>query len=294
MPIVGANGIDLYYELRGDEDGVPLLLVNGLGSQLSSWDADLLDVFVDRGFRVVTFDNRDVGLSTWIDTPDLDVPTSIATAMGGGEVAAPYRLTDMAADAVGLLDALDIPKAHVVGVSMGGMIAQTIAIEHPDRVLSLTSIMSMPGDPDVGRPSPEAAAALLRPAATSRDEAIDSYVETWRVIGSPEALDEELLRRKGAAAYDRAFNPVGTARQLLGILASGSRAEGLKALAIPTLVIHGDIDPLVDVSGGRRTAELVPGANFIEIEGMAHDLPPNSRAHIVDEITRHAASVSAP
>ncbi|MGI8662028.1 MAG: alpha/beta fold hydrolase [Acidimicrobiales bacterium] len=293
MPSVGANGIKLFYEVRGDDDGVALLLINGLGSQLTSWDEAFLDALVDRGFRVIIFDNRDVGLSSWMAGGGSDVGTAIVTALAGGEVGAPYLLSDMAGDAAALLDALSIEAAHVVGVSMGGMIAQTLAIEHPTRVRSLTSIMSMSGDADVGAPSPEAVASLLRTPATNRAEAIAAYVETWRVIGTPEAFDEEALGAKGAAAHDRAFNPAGTARQLLAILASGSRAEGLRALDVPTLVIHGSSDPLVDISGGRRTAELVSGATFVEIDGMAHDLPPNSRTRVIDEITRHAAAAAA-
>jgi pimeloyl-ACP methyl ester carboxylesterase len=293
MPKVGANGIELYYESHGDDDGVPLLLVNGLGSQLISWDDELLQAFVDRGFRVVTFDNRDVGLSTWIDTPGLAIGDEVAKAMVGGTIDAPYRLSDMAADAVALLDALGIGAAHVAGSSMGGMIVQTMAIEHPDRVLSLTSIMSTTGDRDVGGPTGEAASTLVRPAATTREEAITQYVESRLVIGSPDTWDEDALRAKGAAAYDRAFNPVGTGRQMLAVIASGPRSDKLRSLAVPTLVIHGSVDPLVAVSGGRRTAELVPGATFVEIEGMGHDLPPFSWARIVDEITRHAAAATA-
>ena len=292
MPTAGVNGIELYYEVRGDDDGEPLLLVNGLGSQMISWDAELLDAFVDRGFRVITFDNRDVGLSTWIDTPDLKIGEAVAVAMNGGEVDAPYRLSDMAADAVGLLDILGIDSAHIAGSSMGGMIVQTIAIEHPTRVRTLTSIMSTTGEREVGLPSGEAASTLVRPTPTNRDEAIEAHVESQRVIGTKEAFDEERARRRGAANYDRAFNPVGIGRQLIAVIASGPRVDGLRALDVPTLVIHGELDPLVGISGGRRTAELVRGATFVEIEGMGHDLPPNSWARIVDEITRHAAAAS--
>jgi pimeloyl-ACP methyl ester carboxylesterase len=292
MPTARVNGIELYYEVRGDDDGEPLLLVNGLGSQLISWDDEFLDSFVDRGFRVVTFDNRDVGLSTWIDTPDLQIGDAVAGAMGGGQIDAPYRLSDMAADAVGLLDALGINSAHIVGTSMGGMIVQTIAIEHPTRVRTLTSIMSTTGELEVGLPTGEALSVLVRPTAKSREEAIEAHVESQRVIGTPDAFDEERARRRGAANYDRAYNPVGIGRQLIGIMASGSRVEGLQALDVPTLVIHGDLDPLVGISGGRRTAELIPGAQFVEIEGMGHDLPPSSWARIVDEITRHAAAAA--
>ncbi|MEO7555906.1 MAG: alpha/beta fold hydrolase [Acidimicrobiales bacterium] len=290
MPKAQANGIDLHYDERGEPDGVPLLLISGLGSQSTSWDPDLLDAFADRGFRVVTFDNRDVWLSTWIDAPGLRVLKAIASAAAGVPVEAPYVLADMAADAVGLLDALGIEAAHVVGVSMGGMIAQTMAIEHPGRVLSLTSVMSTTGARDVGGPTGVAGSMAMRPSGRSRDEAIAVAVERARAIGTPDAFDEERVTAKAAAAYDRAFNPAGAARQVLAILASGSRAERLRELAVPTLVIHGALDPLVDISGGRRTAELVPGATLVEIDDMAHDLPPNARARVVDAITRHVAA----
>ncbi len=291
MPKAAVNGIELYHEVHGDDDGVPLLLVNGLGSQCISWEPELIDAFVDRGFRVVIFDNRDVGLSTWIDS-DAPIGELLAAVMAGDDVEVPYLLTDMAADAVGLLDVLGIDAAHVLGVSMGGMIVQTMAIEHPDRLLSMTSIMSTTGERHVGQPTAEAAAALFRPAATTRDEAIANHVESWRIIGTPAAFDEERHRQRGAAAYDRAFHPVGTGRQMLGVVRSGSRAEGLQAVRVPTLVIHGDIDPLVNVSGGRRTAELVPGATFVEVEGMGHEIAPNHRTHIVDLVTRHAAAAA--
>jgi len=290
MPKAQANGIDLHYDQRGEPDGVPLLLVSGLGSQSTSWDPDLLDAFTDRGFRVVTFDNRDTGLSTWIDAPGLRIVQAVATASAGEPVDAPYLLTDMADDAVGLLDALGIGAAHVVGLSMGGMIGQTMAIEHPERVLSLTSIMSTSGDRDVGGPTGAAASVTMSPSGSSRDQAIAVAIERARTIGTPDAFDEERTAAKAAAAYDRAFNPAGAARQVLAIVASGSRAEGLRTLVVPTLVIHGALDPLIDISGGRRTAELVPGATFVEIEDMAHDLPPNARARVVDAITRHVAA----
>jgi pimeloyl-ACP methyl ester carboxylesterase len=270
-----ANGIELCYETFGDADDPALLLVMGLGAQMISWDEELCQQLVDRGFHVIRYDNRDAGLSTRIEPqPGADGPA--------------YLLTDMAADAVGLLDHLGIERAHVVGASMGGMIAQTIAIEHPDRVLSLTSIMSTTGEPEVGQPSPDAMARLVAPVATSREEAIARAVETTKVIGGADFFDEERVAGLAGRAYDRSFRPDGTVRQMLAIVASGSRAEGLAALDVPTLVIHGDVDTLVTPSGGERTAELVPGAELLMIEGMGHELPPPVWPQVVEAITRNA------
>ena len=293
MPHAPANGIEIYYDTFGDPDDVPLLLIMGLGSQAIQWDADLCTTFVDRGFYVIRYDNRDVGLSTKIDSPDLDFATEFIKAFGGQpeEVNAPYRLSDMAGDAVGLLDHLGLGAVHVVGVSLGGMIAQHLALDAPARVLTLTSIMSTTGDPDVGMPHPEAAATLIRPPAADRAGYIEGYVETWRTIGSPTYFDEAQIRARGAAAYDRCFHPIGTGRQLLAVIASGSRSEQLRTLSVPTLVIHGNVDPLVDVSGGRRTAEVIPGAEYIEVEDMGHDLPRQLWPVYVEAITRHVAKV---
>jgi pimeloyl-ACP methyl ester carboxylesterase len=291
MPTAPANGIEIWYETLGDPGDVPLLLIMGLGAQGIQWELDLCDTFVDRGFYVIRYDNRDVGLSTKIDTPQIDLATELVKAFSGDEVTAPYTLTDMAADAAGLLDHLKIDAVNVVGVSMGGMIAQQLAIDLPARVLTLTSIMSTTGDSDVGAPHPEAAAALMRPLATDREAYVDGYVEMCRVIGSPKYLDEDMVRARGAEAYDRAYFPLGTLRQVLGIMASGSRSEKLRQLKVPTLVIHGDVDPLVDVSGGRRTAEVIPGAEYIEVEDMAHDLPRQLWPVYVEAITRHIAKV---
>ena len=289
MPLAPSNGLEIWYETFGDRADVPLLLVMGLGAQATAWDDDLCQTFVDRGFFVIRYDNRDVGLSTKIESPQVDFAAEIAKAFSGGEPNAPYRLSDMAADAAGLLDHLGIDAAHIVGASMGGMIVQQIAIDFPQRVLSLTSIMSTTGDSDVGAPNPDAMATLMRPPATSRDEAIEASVESWKVIGSPTYFDEEEVRRRGAAAYDRSFYPVGVGRQLLGILASPSRTDGLRKVTVPTLVIHGAVDPLVTVTGGRRTAEVVPGAEYLEIDDMAHDMPRPLWPVIVEAITRNVS-----
>ncbi|MEZ5347946.1 MAG: alpha/beta hydrolase [Microthrixaceae bacterium] len=225
---------------------------------------------------MIRYDNRDVGLSTHVDSDVGDVMESFATALGGGEVDAPYTLSDMAADGIGLLDSLDIGAAHILGSSMGGMIVQTMAIEHPGRVLSLTSVMSTTGEPEYGTPDPECLAGLatLMVPAGDRAQRIEAGVQLQKLIGTKGVWDEGWTRQRVAAAVDRAYDPDGVARQMTAILASGSRAEGLSELSLPTVVLHGDADPLVNISGGERTAELVPGAELRVMPGMGHDLPP--------------------
>lgn len=286
MPAVTANGITLCYETSGPSDATPLLLIMGLGGQLTAWDDDLVAALVARGFFVVRFDNRDVGRSTWFDGAG---PPDVVGAITGN-ARAPYLLVDMAADAAGLLDALELPAAHVLGVSMGGMIAQTLAIEHPGRVLSLISIMSTTGDPAVGAAHPDAIAALLRPPATDRDQAMNQAVEVWKTIGSPGfTFHEDRVRDEAARAYDRAFHPDGTGRQMVAILSSGDRTSALRRLTCPTLVVHGDADPLVDPTGGRATAAAVPGAELRIVAGMGHHLPPE----IFDDLADRVAAIGA-
>jgi pimeloyl-ACP methyl ester carboxylesterase len=280
--------IEIEYETFGDPEDPPLLLVMGLGSQMVSWDEEFCEGLVDRGFFVIRFDNRDVGLSTKIDS-DVNVLETAMAAFAGEKVEAPYLLTDMAQDAVSVLDDLDILKAHIVGVSMGGMIAQTIAIEHPERVRSLTSIMSTTGDPDVGQPNPEVLPLLLQAPPPDREGAVANSVAVSKAIGSPDHLDEDRLRARAERAYDRNFNPRGTGHQLVAILASGSRSDALRKIRTNTLVIHGDIDPLVNVSGGERTAEVIDGAELLILEGMGHDLPVNFWSSIIEAITALAA-----
>jgi pimeloyl-ACP methyl ester carboxylesterase len=289
-----SNGIEIAYETHGDPSDEPLLLVMGLGAQLITWPIELVEALVDRGFYVVRYDNRDVGLSTKVDGgAGGDFMAQFLAAFQGQPVEAPYLLTDMAADGIGVLDHLGIDSAHIVGASMGGMIVQTMAIEHPGRVRTLTSIMSTTGDPDVGQPNPEAMQALLSPVATTRDEAIARSVDTSRIICSPVHFDEVQARKRAEEAYDRCFHPAGVARQLLAIVASGSRAEGLAGVEVPTLVIHGTLDPLVTLSGGQRTAEVVPGAELLVLDEMAHDLPLALLPQIVDRITALAARASS-
>jgi pimeloyl-ACP methyl ester carboxylesterase len=286
VPRVRSNGLELEYESLGEPDDPALVLIMGLGAQLIDWPQELCEQLAGQGFRVIRFDNRDAGLSTALDELG---PPDLAAVLGGDRSAAPYRLTDMAADTAGLLDALDIDAAHIAGVSLGGMIAQQLAIDHPGRVRSLCSIMSMTGDPAVGRPTPEAAAVLGRPPAASRADAIANGVAGSRIIGSPAfAVAEEELLRRATAKYDRAYRPLGTLRQYAAAVASPDRTPALHGVSVPTVVIHGANDPLIDVSGGRATAAAIPGAELVVIDGMGHDLPREVWPQIVDAITRNA------
>jgi pimeloyl-ACP methyl ester carboxylesterase len=289
--VTKANGIDIGYETLGDADDEPLLLVMGLGAQLIAWPIELCDALVDRGFFVIRYDNRDTGLSTWFPEPGRDIGAVFMQALQGQPIESAYDLSDLAADGMALLDQLGLESAHVVGASLGGMIAQTMAIEHPTRVRTLTSIMSTTGEPEYGQPTPEAVAAVLQPVGPTRAEVIEAGVRRAEVLTGPEHFDEDRARAIAAEAYDRAFNPEGVARHLLAMVASGSRAEPLARLDVPTMVIHGDLDPLVTPSGGERTAELVPGAQLLMIEGMGHDLPPAVLGQVVEAITSLAARI---
>jgi pimeloyl-ACP methyl ester carboxylesterase len=251
------NGqVEIYYETFGDPSAPTLLLVNGLGSQCINYAEEWCRLFCDEGFAVIRFDNRDVGLSTKLD--------GVA-----------YSLADMADDAVAVLDAAGVDRAHVMGCSMGGMIVQRLAIDHADRLLSVTSVMSRTGEPGYGDSSQEALAFLMAPPAESRSAYIDNQVAALGVYGSkPEWLDEDAIRARAAAAYDRCFCPAGIGRQMRAVGHDGSRSEALAEVDLPMLVIHGSRDTLIDPSGGRRTAEVVPGARYLEIDGMGHDYPP--------------------
>jgi len=276
MPSTAANGIELYYDTFGGADQPTVLLVSGLGAQCVAFDDEFCRALVAGGVHVVRYDNRDVGLSTHLDESTANPLAALASIAAGEPLDAPYDLSDMAADGMALLDVLGIDAAHVVGTSMGGMIAQTMAIEYPDRVRSLTTVMSTTGDADVGQPDPATLGAILGviEPKESRDERIAGAVLMARAIGTAAVFDADRARRRAEIFVDRSYDPAGTGRQLVAILASGSRAKGLAEVSVPTLVMHGDADPLVDISGGRRTAELVPGAEFLVLEGMAHDLPP--------------------
>jgi pimeloyl-ACP methyl ester carboxylesterase len=260
----------------------------GLGAQMTLWSPGFVSELLDRGFRVIRFDNRDAGLSTKTAGPPPDVMAMYAAFAAGQPIEAPYTLSLLAADAVGLLDALDIPAAHIVGASMGGMIVQTIAIEHPDRVLSLTSIMSTTGHTEVGQPDPEAMMALLSPVPEGRAAAIDATVNTSRLI-SGDLFDEVESRRIATESYDRCFNPAGTMFQIAAIAASGDRTPALEQLDVPTLVVHGRQDPLVTLSGGEATAKAVPGADLLVFGLMGHDMPRRYWPQMADAIFNIAA-----
>jgi pimeloyl-ACP methyl ester carboxylesterase len=280
--------IEIAYETFGAPQDPPLLLIMGLGTQMLGWPDEFCLALEARGLYVIRFDNRDIGLSTHLhDAPAPDVMAAVA----GDTRSASYTLTDMAADAAGLLDALALTSAHVAGASLGGMVAQTLAIEHPRRVRSLTSIMSTTGDRRVGAPTEAGAAALMAPPARDRDGAIERALSSARTIGSPGfPLDEQAVRDRASRSFDRAFDPPGVARQLVAVLASPDRTPQLHELAVPTLVIHGADDALIGVSGGRATAAAIPGAELVIIEGMGHDLPralwPELAGHIGDLIAR--------
>ena len=295
MPITppSSAGAELWYTTDGDPGANPLLMIMGLGAQHLAWDDELVARLVDRGFFVIRFDNRDVGLSTKPDVGDLDAGAELMAMLGGGEARAPYLLTDMAADAVAVLDALGLESAHVVGASMGGMIAQTVAIEHPTRVRSLTSVMSTTGAPDVGQPDASVLGALLGPAPADRAEAVARGVEVSTIIGSPGLVDEERAADVAGRAWDRCAYPQGQAQQLLAIISSPDRTEALRSLTVPTLVVHGDVDPLVTPSGGEATAAAVPGAELMMIEGMGHDLPRVHWDRVIDAVVATAAKASA-
>jgi pimeloyl-ACP methyl ester carboxylesterase len=289
VPKVHANGIDIEYATDGDPADPPLLLVMGLGAQLITWPQGFVDGLCERGYFVIRFDNRDSGLSTKFEgTPEI-------TALFGGDTgSAPYRIEDMADDAAGILTEMGLSKVHVVGASLGGMITQALTIHHQNRFLSACSIMSTTGDRSVGAPTGEAIAALLRPIATTREEAIEASLAGSKVIGSTAyPVDEEVLRTRAAAAYDRSYCPEGTARQLAAILASPDRTEGLHSVELPFLVLHGEADPLVTLSGGQATADAVPGAKLIVYPGMGHDLPEKLWAEITEAIAANAALAAA-
>ena len=276
MPQVKANGINIEYESFGPEDRETVLLIMGLGAQLTMWPVELCDELVKRGYRVIRFDNRDVGLSHKFD--DLGMPDMaeiFGALMAGKPAASPYALDEMAKDAVGVLDAAGVKQAHIVGASMGGMIAQLVAANHPDRTLSLVSIMSTTGNPEVPQGKPEAMAVLMTPAPEGDiPAAIERGMLAWNTIGSPGyKTDDETLRKWVTRDVNRSLYPVGTARQMAAIVANGDRREKLKNIKVPTVVLHGVDDPLVPIEGGRDTAASIPGAELREVPGMGHDFP---------------------
>ena len=287
MPRASANGLELEYEVAGDAGNPALLLIMGLGAQMIVWPDEFVAALASRGFFVIRFDNRDVGRSSWLD--DLGVP-DVVSALATGDIPAPlYRMEDMADDAAGLLGALGLDKAHVVGASMGGMISQTFAIRHPEKTSSLVSIMSTTGNPGVGAPQPQVAETLfLAKAPGTREQAIEAGVIGSKMIASTGyAFDEEAARELAGRSYNRGYHPAGTLRQLLAILNQADRTSDLGTLTAATLVIHGDADVLVTPSGGKATAEAVPGADLWLVPGMGHDLPAELCTPIAERVAAH-------
>ncbi len=285
MPTADVNGITICYETAGPPDGPPMLLVMGLGAQMVAWPPYLIDALAAKGIRVTWYDNRDVGKSTWFDhVPAIGLAEIFGSLQSGAPLLPPYTLSDMAADGIGLLDHLDIDQAHVVGVSMGGMIVQRMALEHPDRVASMTSIMSTTGDPILPPPTPEATEALLTPAPVhDRTAYVESLLDKRKVLGSTTlAPDEEWQTTAIGQAFDRGLNPDGFLRQYHAILTDGDRTADLRTIDAPVLIIHGAVDPLIPVQAGQATADAIPGAQMEVIEGMGHDLPPAACERIVE------------
>lgn len=291
MPNVKANGIQLEYDAIGNPAAPPLLLIMGLGGQLIHWNDDFCRQLADRGLYIVRFDNRDTGLSTRFDSAGLpDMAELLDARLQGRSIAAPYTLDDMADDAVKLLEALDIAKAHICGHSMGGMIAQTMALRHPRRLLSLTLMYSTTGSPDLPPPQPAAMEALLTPQPIERRDYIDFNVITMQAIaGSGFPFDEQFIRRISARAYDRAFYPPGVGRQMMAVMAQEDRTAALGSVTVPTLVIHGTADPLVPAAHGQATADAIPGAQLLLVEGLGHDLPQikGPWPQVIDAIAAH-------
>lgn len=284
--------VRLYYDSHGDDSAPVILLIMGLGTQCIAWPDSFVQALVDKGFRVIRFDNRDIGESSWFTNARTPHPLWLMMASRFGLlVRIPYALEDMADDAIGLLDALGIADAHIVGASMGGMIAQLVAAKAPDRVRSLTSIMSSSGAPDLPGPTGELRKRLMqrRPANASRDHVVAETVMLLKLIGYPDpARSEDDLRALAERAYDRGYNPMGARRQLLAIIADASRTGRLKTINSPTLVVHGAADPLVPLACGEDCARLIPGARLEVIDAMGHDLPPSQQGRIVASIAAHA------
>ncbi len=293
MPQAQVNGVSLEHDSFGPDDAEPLLLIMGLGAQMTRWTVPFCESLVAQGFRVIRFDNRDVGLSTHLDDAPIPDLAAISEAHRRREKPdVPYSLFDMADDAAGLLDALGIERAHIVGASLGGMVAQLVASEHPHRTLSLTSIMSNTGNPHLPRATPEAMAALSsRPPNPFKDEEgfLAASVATARVVGSPAyPIDETELRAQALEAARRAYYPAGFARQFAAANATGDRRARLAAITAPTLVIHGAADPLIPLAGGEDTAANIKGAELKVIEGMGHDIPPQLYETIAMAIAANA------
>jgi len=293
MVQIKANGVRLEYDERGPKDGTPILLIMGFGSQMTNWPEEFPQGLADAGLRAIRFDNRDVGLSQKWDGIRPEAREVAAAVAAGKKPDIPYTLADMAADAAGLLDELGIASAHILGGSMGGMIAQMVAINHPEKTRSLISIFSTTGDPSLPRATPEAQASLMaKPPATDRASVIAHTLKGRSTFASTAfPADEELLAERIGANYDRSYYPEGTLRQMAAIIAAGSRTERLKKLAVPALVLHGSVDTLIPPEGGRHTAACIPGAKYHEIEGWGHDIPLGVIPLLMDQILPFVAEV---
>jgi len=299
MPHIQANGLQLYYESHGPQDGEAILLIMGLGAQMTRWQPAFYGRLADAGYRVILFDNRDVGLSEKLDAAGVpDLSAVVAALREGKAPPVAYTLDDMAADAAGLLEALEIERAHIVGASMGGMIAQLVAANHPERTLSLTSIMSTTGNPDLPRAKPEAMAFLSNRGPDPREDLegfLDNAVASNKVMGSPGyPADESAVRAEAKANFERSFYPVGFSRHYAAITASPDRRPKLARLRVPTVVIHGEADALVPVEGGHDTAANVPGAELLTLPGVGHDIPPGVHGEVVAAILRNVERAKAP
>jgi len=291
MAQVTANGIQIEYDEHGDSKAPPLLLVMGLGAQMTLWPQELVDALVERGFRVIRYDNRDIGLSHKMEgAKSPGIVKMMLLGRFGLKPKVPYTLADMADDGIGLLDALGIKQAHIVGASMGGMIAQHMAFSHPERVLTLTSIMSTTGNRKLPQATREAMSALTkRPESMDEEVLVEHGVKISNAIGSPGyRSDPYKVRERSRAMIKRSFYPQGMPRQLAAIIADGDRRERLQSVTAPTLVIHGEADPLVPLAGGQDTAAHIKGARLKTIPGMGHDLPLELVDEIADAIAEHA------
>ncbi len=292
MPLASSNGIEIYYETFGDPADVPLLLVMGLTAQCTAWDENFCTLLAGKGHYVIRFDNRDCGYSTKFDGVPVDAQAALMSRFGGPMPEVPYKLDAFSDDAFGLLDHLGLVAAHIAGASMGGMIVQTMAIAHPERVLSMTSIMSSTGELEYFESAPEAIARMLAPPPADRDEYITSSAATALVFSPHRHKDDAAARRYAGQHYDRMFYPEGGQRQFAAVEASGHRADGLRSLRVPTLVIHGRADQLILLKGGERTAELIPGATLVVFNDMGHDLPWQLWPQMTDAITTHVVQAT--
>ena len=285
------RNIELEYDHFGNPTDPALLLIMGFTAQMVAWDEEFCTQLADRGHFVIRFDNRDCGLSTKLHGVPSNSDAVIMAAMMETEMPpVPYTLSDMAADAMQVLDHLNIERAHIMGASMGGMIAQTVAIEHPHRVKTLISVMSQPGELTVGQPTQEAMELIVTPAPSDRDEYI-AFAPKWQLWQSKKYRSDEVSRRNAIRDFDRSNYPEGGPRQMAAIYASGSRAEGLQKLQVPTLVIHGTDDQLITPSGGERTAELIPNSTLLMVDDMGHDMPQPLWPFYLDAISKHTALV---